>query len=81
MRNPGPAGTGIPNGEPGGQLDLTKPILADVIYCARCMGDHTMEFKPFKGHPIDDNWNWWGICPTTGDPVLLRLMDDDEELQ
>jgi hypothetical protein len=54
--------------------DETKVI--DVDHCARCSGDHPVTFKRFAGNPIVDDdgtaWDWWGICPATGDPVLLR---------
>lgn len=46
-----------------------------IHHCARCGQDHIdMEFKMFNGDPIEDQdgtvWDWWGICPITGDPVL-----------
>lgn len=37
-----------------------------------------MEFKRFSGDPIEDLdgtiWDWWGICPVTGDPVMQRSL-------
>jgi hypothetical protein len=45
----------------------------DVRHCARCDQDHSsLEFRHFNGQPIDDIWDWWAICPITGDPVLGR---------
>lgn len=41
--------------------------------CARCSQDHTqIEFKRFKFNPIDE-FEFWGSCPTTGEPILLKI--------
>lgn len=55
--------------------------LVDVLRCARCgLDHHALEFKLFNGDPIVDSdgtiWERWGICPTTGDPILLK--EDNE---
>jgi hypothetical protein len=51
--------------------------LVTVLRCARCGQDHElMLFRRIKGQPMEDadgvTWTYWGICPTTGDPVMLR---------
>lgn len=47
-----------------------------VLGCARCGQDHSgFIFQKFQ-NPIADAdgtvWDWWGLCPTTGEPVLLK---------
>jgi hypothetical protein len=56
---------------------------SDIHHCARCGKDHDgMEFKRFNGEPIEDCdgtiWDWWGVCPVTGDPVLQRTLEKPE---
>lgn len=51
--------------------------------CARCHGPHDrIVFKPFTHEvPADDDkpsWTHWATCPTTGEPVLLRVTVPDE---
>ena len=55
----------------------------DIKSCARCGDNHDrMIFYEF-GKPIVDTdgtiWDWWGLCPKTGDPVLLRSEKADLE--
>lgn len=52
----------------------------DVRHCVRCGEDHAaMEFHQIVGTPEVDAdgtvWNWWGVCPVTGDPVRLTEGD------
>lgn len=46
-----------------------------VYACARCGGDHEIEFQHFKGKSFEDAdgaiYDWWGLCSVTGDPVLM----------
>ena len=46
--------------------------------CARCRKDHLVTFMQLNGEPIEDGdgteWTHWGICPNTGDPVLMRII-------
>jgi hypothetical protein len=56
----------------------------NVLHCARCGQDHeALEFHFFVGAPIEDPdgtiWNRWGLCPITGDPVLLRSLTQEED--
>lgn len=48
----------------------------DVLHCARCGKDHKGVIFYEFGIPIKDSdgteWTWWGLCPNTGDPVLLK---------
>jgi hypothetical protein len=61
-----------------------KILKQSVFHCARCDTDHEgLEFKQFNGNLITDSdgtWDWWGICPVTGDPILLRILDEHGEL-
>ncbi len=50
--------------------------------CARCGQDHKdLEFKPFK-NPVEDTdgtvWSHWALCPTNGEPVLLKVTQTDD---
>jgi hypothetical protein len=42
--------------------------------CARCGGDHDVEFKPLT-HPVVDTdgttWTHWAPCPVNGEPILM----------
>lgn len=49
--------------------------------CARCGGDHpegTLEYRAFRQPvpDVDGDFTHWASCPTTGDPILLRRMDE-----
>ncbi|WDL96931.1 hypothetical protein [Alicyclobacillus sp. ALC3] len=42
--------------------------------CQRCGGEHVgIEFQPLH-YPVGE-WNHYGICPTTGQPLLMRIGD------
>lgn len=45
--------------------------------CARCGKNHTeIEFKKFN-NPVEINdlvYTHWGICPTTGEPILNMII-------
>lgn len=53
-----------------------------VLHCARCGQDHEMEFRPFAIHPFEDSdgtmYDQWGLCPVTGDPVLMTKLHSEE---
>lgn len=50
-----------------------------VTGCARCGANHTkLRFKQAKNPIIGEDgttWEWWALCPNTGDPVLLRILE------
>lgn len=56
-------------------------IKTAVRHCTRCDGDHEVEFEQFIKHPITDSdgtiYDWWGLCPVTGDPILMRKLGGD----
>jgi len=46
--------------------------------CARCGGDHEkVAFQKFNFPP--DDLTHWGMCPDTGEPILMLQVDDGEE--
>jgi hypothetical protein len=49
-------------------------MISNVRGCARCGGDHPkLEFKKFKNPCIERTH--WALCPTTGEPILMRITD------
>ena len=64
-----------------GMLDDREPVTLMVNSCARCGKDHLVSFYQFKEKPIRDN-QYWGICPKTNDPVLMKIeiKDPDEDV-
>lgn len=49
-------------------------LLVDVSGCARCGQNHTSVAFRRMLHPIDDAFPWWGLCPTTREPILLSSI-------
>jgi hypothetical protein len=49
----------------------------NVGFCARCGEDHEgLEFKLFT-HVVDDMdgpWTHWALCPTNGEPILMKIV-------
>lgn len=53
----------------------------NVRACARCEGDHdAVRFMPFRFPVITPTggsgevvYEWWALCPTTGEPILMRM--------
>lgn len=54
-----------------------KTISLPVRSCARCGEDHdSVEYREFQRPVIDPDgttWGWWGTCPTSGDPILMKF--------
>lgn len=48
----------------------------DVDGCARCGGEHRVEFREFA-RPAGQ-YTHWASCPETGDPILLEIVVVDE---
>jgi hypothetical protein len=61
---------------------------SSVKHCARCGEDHEeVQFEPFTRFVPDPDGDYtqWALCPTTGEPILLRFVDnlgdaDDDEM-
>ena len=45
----------------------------EVKHCARCGENHIITFKKFLRRHFD--WTFWGMCPNTQEPVLLKILD------
>jgi len=46
--------------------------------CARCGQDHSVEFKPLTASPGQMQFSHYAICENTGQPILMRMVDDSE---
>lgn len=48
-----------------------------IVYkCARCGEDHAgLEMKKFTRPPEWGPYTHWVSCPTTGEPILIRVVD------
>ena len=45
----------------------------NVKKCARCAEDHDeLEFKELIN--AADEWNWWAMCPSFTQPILMKVM-------
>jgi hypothetical protein len=53
-----------------------ETIETGVTHCARCGQDHERIMFVRFIHPVVDEdgtvWGYWGTCPVTSDPILLR---------
>lgn len=52
-----------------------------VSRCARCGGDHVkLKMKQFARPPQHEGleWGFWARCPTSGDPILVNVVLNDE---
>ena len=46
--------------------------------CARCNNDHEMEFVQFQHFGIGD-CNYWGMCPYINEPVIMKIVEVEED--
>lgn len=59
-------------------------FFSDIGHCARCEQDHVhVLFQKFMAHPISEldgsaTWNYWGTCPVTNEPILMRCTPESE---
>ena len=49
-----------------------------VKHCARCNNDHEMEFVQFQHFGIGD-CNYWGMCPYINEPVIMKIVEVEED--
>jgi hypothetical protein len=54
--------------------------------CSRCGGRHDeLEAKKFdRPHACEENiqtrtWTHWAMCPTSGDPIMVRNTTEEED--
>ncbi len=62
------------------KVNIMKTIVND---CARCGDTHEVEFREFTQNPIelyDDVFMLWGICPVLNEPILMRILEIEENL-
>lgn len=56
---------------------MEKAFKTTITGCARC----GMEHKYLKFERLDnptDNYEWWSICPSTGQPILLSVVEGEQ---
>ena len=48
-----------------------------IIHCERCSQDHVdLEFQRLTRPMINgETWTHWAPCPTTGEPIMLRVQE------
>lgn len=60
---------------------MSETMRIPILRCARCGTDHEIEFKHFVGASLEDPggviYDWWGLCPVTGDPVFMTNQHPD----
>lgn len=61
---------------------MTITFNSNIRNCARCGKNHTqLQFQEFK-QPVKDkdgDWNYWAICPSSLDPILLRTQEKEDD--
>jgi len=58
------------------QASAMVPI--DVVKCARCGGDHG-KLAFYKLTRAAKDFQWWSLCPNTGEPILMRVVEKGAE--
>lgn len=60
-------------------MTLSLEFKTTVKCCARCQGDHVdVEFKPIDNLAIASHY---GICPTSGQPILMNVTQDKKRVR
>lgn len=60
-----------------------KTIVLDIVGCARCHGGghDGLEFRRLT-HPLDAgeyHFTHWAMCPLILEPILLTIMDKEDD--
>jgi hypothetical protein len=63
--------------EPG-QLYAMGSQWTEIESCARCGGNHSVVFKKL-GQPLSTGQTHWAPCPATGEPIMMRIVEDDNK--
>jgi len=50
-----------------------KVMQIKVKKCARCGGDHSVEFHELENH---ETYTHWGMCPVKNQPILMEVISD-----
>ena len=53
------------------ELVCTQERSVEVMDCSACGESHLITFQKL-GRPLLDH-DWWGLCPKTSEPVLMRM--------
>lgn len=60
---------------------MENELIVTVNYCARCGQNHVeLKFDKFIHHIEDSDgtiWNYWTLCPNTKEPILLKILDEN----
>lgn len=65
--------------DPGSAASTTQggdSFETPVSRCCRCGEDHVATFHRFT-HPPEfegNEYDWWALCPTNGEPILMRIV-------
>ena len=57
-----------------------NPFPADQVFsvkverCQRCRENHRIDMSQLA-NPADE-YGWWGMCPITNQPVLMKMEDE-----
>ncbi len=55
-----------------------KYVITDVKRCARCQDDHDGVVFCRLYNPSDE-YEWWAHCPTTWQPILMKIVAEAKE--
>lgn len=61
-------------GKAGDPAQDPQIVKTPVRNCARCGGNHDLAFQPLTNPPA--SYTHWAPCPTSGQPILMRVEDD-----
>lgn len=45
--------------------------------CARCGEDHGISYRRFKKNPVE-SYDYWAMCPTLNEPILIKVIINDQ---
>lgn len=63
--------------EVAGRNDAATCMTVTVYGCQRCGEKHAaLPFRPL-GNPVDA-YGYWGVCPNTGQPISMAIMEAPE---
>lgn len=60
-------------------MNSQNEMVTHVRNCQRCGQDHFMKFAPLT-NPADE-WDHWGMCPITTQPVLMRFVEETNAVE
>lgn len=58
-------------------MNVDYSVKTTVENCARCgTGHKNIKFAKLKKPCV--SWTHWAICPETGEPILLKIVDGEK---